>query len=389
MKAITINDDEKFLRQKSKEVDIKNDKELLNDIKILEDYCKENSVMAMAAIQLGIPKRLIYLKNTNLDIINKMQDNISTDEERNYNEGRILINPVIIKREGLTDYWEACASCLDNVGHVRRPYKITLEYEDINASKHKVVFEGFESTVLSHEFDHLNGILHMDIADKIMVMEREERKIFRRTHGYNIVSKTGDYEKLLLNKTKYDLIKEISKYKPFNEQEKKDKKVILDFIDCFNNVITRNNNFGHITASAFVVNEDFTHALLVDHNIFGGYIYPGGHADGIYNLLEVAIREVKEETGLEVTPFTNSIFALHALPIKGHIKKNKYVNAHIHYDILYLMIAKNEDMDKIRILESENSNIKWANLEECYNDLAVDWIKPINKKIVEKIKSKI
>ena len=52
MKAITINDVEKFLRQVSKEVDIKNDKELINDIKVLEEYCKNNSVMAMAAVQL-------------------------------------------------------------------------------------------------------------------------------------------------------------------------------------------------------------------------------------------------------------------------------------------------------------------------------------------------
>ena len=98
MKAITINDDEKFLRQISKEVDIKNDKELINDIKVLEEYCKNNSVMAMAAVQLGIPKRLIYLKNTNIDIINKMQNNTSTDEDNSYNEGRVLINPVILKR---------------------------------------------------------------------------------------------------------------------------------------------------------------------------------------------------------------------------------------------------------------------------------------------------
>ena len=49
-----------------------------------------------------------------------------------YNEARILINPVIIKREGLTDYWEACASCLDNFGHVQRPYRIIVQYQDIN-----------------------------------------------------------------------------------------------------------------------------------------------------------------------------------------------------------------------------------------------------------------
>ena len=40
----------------------------VENIKVLEEYCKENEVMAMAAVQLGIPKRLVYLKNTNLRI---------------------------------------------------------------------------------------------------------------------------------------------------------------------------------------------------------------------------------------------------------------------------------------------------------------------------------
>lgn len=152
--------------------------------------------MAMAAVQLGIPKRLVYLKNTNIDIINKMQTDDETEQEKNYNEARVLINPVIIKREGLTDYWEACASCLDNTGHVKRPYKIIVEYQDIDGKYHKDNFEGFESTVLSHEMDHLDGILHMDVADEVILMTKEERKVFRQSHGYNIVSKTGNYEEL-------------------------------------------------------------------------------------------------------------------------------------------------------------------------------------------------
>lgn len=49
-------------------------------------------------------------------------------------------------------------------------------------------------------------------------------------------------------------------------------------------------------------------------------------------------------------------------------------------------MAKNLDMNKIRILESENSQVKWATLEETYDANAVDWIKPINQKIVEKIR---
>ena len=195
LKAITIADNESFLRQISASVDLE-DNELSKDISVLGQFCKENDVMAMAAVQLGIPKRLVYLKNTNLEIINKMQSNSETEEEKNYNEARVLINPVIISREGLTDYWEACASCLDNMGHVKRPYKIVVKYIDSNGNYHTDNYEGFEATVLSHEMDHLDGILHMDIADEVLIMPREERKKFRKTHGYNIIFKNGKYEEL-------------------------------------------------------------------------------------------------------------------------------------------------------------------------------------------------
>ncbi len=205
MEAITIEDNEEYLRQISLPVDL-NDKDLASNIEVLAKYCEEEDVMAMAAVQLGIPKRIIYLKNTNLDIINKMQEDKESEEERNYNEKKVLINPVITLKEGLTDYWEACVSCLDNTGHVKRPYKIEIEYQDIDGNTHKETYEGFESTVISHEMDHLDGILHMDIADEVLVMDVEERKLFRHTHGYNIVSKTGDFEELS-KKRKLALIK--------------------------------------------------------------------------------------------------------------------------------------------------------------------------------------
>lgn len=196
IESITIEDNEEYLRQISKEVDIKNDKELMNDISVLDEYCKENAVMAMAAVQLGIPKRMIYLKNTNLDIINKIQANTVSEEEKNYNEAKVLINPIITNREGLTDYWEACASCLDNFGRVLRPYKIELEYYDVEGTKKQEAFEGFESTVLSHEIDHLDGILHIDIAEEVYQMPVEERKTWRINHGYKVYNKTGNYEVL-------------------------------------------------------------------------------------------------------------------------------------------------------------------------------------------------
>ena len=197
LKTITIADNEEFLRQVSKPV-IFPDNNLKSDIKVLEQYFNQSDItLALAAVQLGIPKRLIYLKNTDLELINRKNNDQETDEDRLHNEQRILINPIIVSREGLTDYWEACASCLDNLGHVKRPYKIIIKYQDINGNFHSEVIEGFESTVLSHEMDHLDGILHMDIADEVLVMTREERKEFRKTHGYNIIYKNGNFEDLL------------------------------------------------------------------------------------------------------------------------------------------------------------------------------------------------
>ncbi len=196
IKPITIKENEEFLRQISKTV-VFPDNQLTKDIKLLEDYFNQNdNLLALAAIQLGIPKRLIYLKNTDLELIKRKNNDQETEEDKLHNEHRILINPEIISREGLTEYWESCASCLDNMGLVKRPYKIKVKYQDINGNYHSEIFRGFESTVLSHEIDHLDGILHIDIAEEILVMPREERKKFRITHGYNIICKKGKYEDL-------------------------------------------------------------------------------------------------------------------------------------------------------------------------------------------------
>lgn len=207
IKSITIAENEAFLRQVSSSVEIGKDENLSRDIEILDQFCKENEVMAMAAVQLGIPKRLIYLKNTNLDIINKLQTGTNTEEEKNHNEARVLINPVIISREGLTEYWEACASCLENCGRVLRPYKIEVEYYDINGNKHYETFEGFEATVLSHEMDHLEGILHIDVAEEVLQMPVEERRVWRQSHDYKIYSKTGDYNSLKQKNSKKRILK--------------------------------------------------------------------------------------------------------------------------------------------------------------------------------------
>ena len=89
LKTITIADNEEFLRQVSKPV-IFPDNNLKSDIKVLEQYFNQSDItLALAAVQLGIPKRLIYLKNTDLELINRKNNDQETDEDRLHNEQRI------------------------------------------------------------------------------------------------------------------------------------------------------------------------------------------------------------------------------------------------------------------------------------------------------------
>ncbi len=203
LQSITIENNEQYLRQISKKVNIA-DPELHNNIVVLQNYCMQNDVRAMAAIQLGIPKRIVYVKNTKLDILNKKLTDEGKEETKDYNEAKVLINPEIISREGITTFWEACASCSWYEGEikkwysgkVKRPYKIKVKYSDVGGIEHEEYFEGFESTVLCHEIDHLDGTLHIDIADKVIKATKEERIELRKKEGYTIISKIGDYESL-------------------------------------------------------------------------------------------------------------------------------------------------------------------------------------------------
>lgn len=165
-----------------------------------------------------------------------------------------------------------------------------------------------------------------------------------------------------------DYIKAIEDYKPINEQEIQDKKVILKYIEHFgNSVLLRDNEIAHITSSGFIMNSKLDKVLIVHHNIRGVWSWTGGHADGDKDLLHVSLKEAKEETGItDIYPFVDRIASLDILPVFGHVKNSKYVNTHLHLSIGYVLIA--DDKSEIRICSEENSGVEWFPVDKFTNE---------------------
>ncbi len=181
-----------------------------------------------------------------------------------------------------------------------------------------------------------------------------------------------------------DWIKSIESYTPYNEQEEKDKELILHYINAFNDILTRNNEMIHVTSSGFILNKSKDKVLMVHHNIYNSWSWTGGHADGEKDLLSVAIREAKEETGVEnIYPISSDIIALDILPVLGHTKRGKYVSAHLHLSIAYLVEADEKDL--LVVKPDENTDVKWISLDKV-NDYSDE---PHMKKVYSKIISKI
>jgi 8-oxo-dGTP pyrophosphatase MutT (NUDIX family) len=122
--------------------------------------------------------------------------------------------------------------------------------------------------------------------------------------------------------------------------------------DCFQ----RNHLPGHITGSAWIVNEPVTKVLMVKHGSLLRWLQPGGHADGEENVLNTARREAFEETGLSNLTLVGSQFIdidIHPIPQKSHFP------AHDHYDVRFLFIG--DEKQELRISD-ESTDLRWIDL---------------------------
>ena len=179
----------------------------------------------------------------------------------------------------------------------------------------------------------------------------------------------------------------IENYKPYNEQEKCDKELILEYIDTFDDVLTRDNKMCHFTASNWIVNKERTKVLMIYHNIYDSWAWTGGHADGDSDLLHVALKEANEETSLKNLKVLNDgIFGMQIVTVDSHIKREKFVSSHVHLDCCFLLEA--DENEEIKIKEDENSGVRWVNIEDVEKVVTEKWVaENVYRKLNEKLKN--
>lgn len=182
------------------------------------------------------------------------------------------------------------------------------------------------------------------------------------------------------------LIRQLEAYRPRNEQGEKDRELILQCLKEQNDIFTRDNRIAHMTASAWVVNEARTKVLMIYHNIYDSWSWLDGHADGEENLQAVALREVREESGIEeVHPLSDDIYSLEVLTVDGHVKRGQYVSSHLHLNITYLLEAS--EKEKLKVKPDENSGVAWFGIQEAVEASSEPWFREhIYTKLNERLK---
>ena len=181
------------------------------------------------------------------------------------------------------------------------------------------------------------------------------------------------------------LLEQLERYEPYNEQEARDRALLLRALREEADVFTRENDRMHMTASAWVTNEAHDGVLMAYHNIYDSWAWLGGHADGEEDLLAVALREVREESGVKhARPASENIFSLEVLTVDGHEKRGAYVSSHLHLNVTYLLIA--DDSDALTVKPDENSRVRWFTPEGAIEASSEPWFR---ERIYKKLNAKL
>ena len=181
-----------------------------------------------------------------------------------------------------------------------------------------------------------------------------------------------------------DLAAQLRAFRPWNEQEERDREALLRLLENGQAPYGREDP-AHLTASAWVVSPGRDRVLLAYHNLYDSWSWLGGHADGERDLLSTALREVREESGLEeVRPVSRDIYSVEILTVDGHEKRGRYVSSHLHLNVTFLLEAA--PAAPVRRKADENSAVAWFALEEAVAASTEPWFQA---RIYSKLNAKL
>ncbi len=155
------------------------------------------------------------------------------------------------------------------------------------------------------------------------------------------------------------LLNLLDEYAPASREESEQLHRFREFVSRNDQCFSRELLSGHVTGSAWIVNPELSHCLLIHHRKLNRWLQPGGHADGCTDIEKVARKEAIEETGLTgISLFSPSIFDIdiHLIPRRPGIP------AHLHYDVRFIYRA---EMDKPADHSPEINKASWFTLDNA------------------------
>ena len=169
------------------------------------------------------------------------------------------------------------------------------------------------------------------------------------------------------------LLRSIEKYVPVNQQEEKDRLEMIRVLTSENDLFSRRQPY-HFTASAWVTDESHEMVLMAYHNIYDSFSWLGGHCDGDDDCPQVALKEVREESGINNAHLVSEdIISLEILTVEGHVKKGSYVSGHLHYNVTYLIEA--DIHDHLQVRWEENSAVRWFDKQGAIDSSSEKWFR--------------
>lgn len=154
-----------------------------------------------------------------------------------------------------------------------------------------------------------------------------------------------------------EVLAQLGAHQPFDQHERKFLAATTAFVAHHTDFHDRRLAAGHVTGSAWIVDTDRRRALLVHHKKLDRWLQPGGHVDGDASLLAAALREAREETGMDCRAPTEAIFDIDVHQIPAHGGEP----AHPHYDVRFLFEARPEQQLRS---SAESHALRWITLGE-------------------------